>query len=86
VVSYRVVSGSAEVVGAVEGAGCLCSYREVARAVADYGKVYSEGGLGEVSADSGRVSHWVKVRDQLGWVVKFKPRVEGSKGFRAEME
>jgi hypothetical protein len=51
VVSYRVVSGPSEVVGVVEGAGCLCSYREVAGAVADYGKVYSKGGLGEVSTD-----------------------------------
>ena len=51
VVSYRVVSGPTEVVGAVEGAGCLYRYREVARAVTDYGKVYSEGGLGEVSTD-----------------------------------
>lgn len=51
VVSYRVVSGPSEVVGAVEGASCLCSYREVAGAVADYGKVYSEGGLGEVSTN-----------------------------------
>ena len=51
VVSYRVVSGLAEVVVAMEGAGCLCSYREVARAVADYGKVYSEDGLGEVSTE-----------------------------------
>ena len=51
VVSYRVVSGPAEVVGAVEGAGCLCNYRKVAGAVADYGKVYSEGGLGEVSTN-----------------------------------
>lgn len=51
VVSYRLVSGPAEAVDAVEGAGCLCSYREVARAVVDYGKVYSKGGLGEVSTD-----------------------------------
>jgi hypothetical protein len=51
VVSYRVVSGPAEVVGAVEGAGCLYGCCEVARAVADYGKVYGEGGLGEVSTD-----------------------------------
>ena len=72
VVSDRVVSGPAEVVGAVEGAGCLCSYREVARAVADYGKVYSKGGLGEVSTDLGRVGHWVRLGDQLGWVVEFR--------------
>jgi hypothetical protein len=51
VVSYSVVSGPAKVVGAVEGAGCLCSCREVAGAVADYGKVYSKGGLGEVSTN-----------------------------------
>jgi hypothetical protein len=51
VVSDCVVSGLAEVVGAVEGAGCLRSYCEVARSVADYGKVYSEGGLGEISTD-----------------------------------
>jgi hypothetical protein len=72
VVSYRVVSEPAEVVSAVEGAGCLCSYREVARAVADYGKVYSKGGLGEVSTDLGRVGHWVRLGDQLGWVVEFR--------------
>jgi hypothetical protein len=51
VVSDRAVSGPAEVVGAVEGAGCLRSCCEVARSVADYGKVYGEGGLGEVSTD-----------------------------------
>jgi hypothetical protein len=72
VVSYRVVPGPAEVVGAVEGANCLCSYREAARAVADYGKVYSKGGLGEVSTDLGRESHSVRPRDQLGWVVKLR--------------
>jgi len=50
-VSYRVVSGPVEVVGAVEDAGCLGSCCKVARAVADYGKVYGEGGLGEISTD-----------------------------------
>jgi hypothetical protein len=51
VVSDRVVSGPAEVVGAVEGAGCLRGCCEVARSVADYGKVHGEGGLGELSTD-----------------------------------
>ena len=51
VVSYRVVSGPTEVVGAVEGAGSLCSCCKVPRAVAVYGKVYAESGLGEVSTD-----------------------------------
>ena len=51
VVSDRMVSWPVEVVGAVEGAGCLRSCCEVARLVADYGKVYSEGGLGEVSTN-----------------------------------
>jgi hypothetical protein len=51
VVSYRVVSGPAEMVGAVESAGRRRSCGEVARVVADYGKVYGKGGLGEVSTD-----------------------------------